>query len=431
MSGGVHRGAARVPGGHRAGVAQWRGASGAPGGRGALTGPIADPPETRRTPRAARISIALAFAIHAAAAGTLGPRIPALKARSALSDGDLGIALTAFAAGLFAGARLAAPLLRRAGSRRVIRLGTPVLCAALAFTGAVRGLVALAAALALFGALSGLLDVANNAQAVAVERSYGRPIISGIHATWSAGLLVSGAVGAILAALDVPLPVNVATMATLLAAVSFPALRALLPTEPRDSSGEGGPPPRRMIPILGAVAFASFMVEGAAVDWSAVHLRDSLGASAGVAGVGFAAFAGGMTVSRLVADRAVRLLGPTKVVRTAGVVGGAGFAAAALAGATGMAVVAFALVGVAMAPVVPEVFSAAGNAPRGHVVLGWVATMGYVGAVLGPAVIGAVAEWTSLRTALLVPAGAALLVALLGRIRSPARPAAPAPHAAV
>ncbi len=186
-----------------------------------------------------------------------------------------------------------------------------------------------------------------------------------------------------------------------------------------------------MIPVLGAVAFASFMVEGAAVDWSAVHLRDSLGASAGVAGVGFAAFAGGMTVSRLVADRAVRLLGPTKVVRTAGVVGGAGFAAAALAGATGMAVVAFALVGVAMAPVVPEVFSAAGNAPRGHVMLGWVATMGYVGAVLGPAVIGAVAEWTSLRTALLVPAGAALLVALLGRIRSPARPAAPAPHAAV
>ncbi len=124
----------------------------------------------------------------------------------------------------------------------MIRLGTPVLCAALAFTGAVRGLVALAAALALFGALSGLLDVANNAQAVAVERSYGRPIISGIHATWSAGLLVSGAVGAILAALDVPLPVNVATMATLLAAVSFPALRALLPTEPRDSAGEGGPP---------------------------------------------------------------------------------------------------------------------------------------------------------------------------------------------
>jgi MFS family permease len=384
------------------------------------------------------------FATHGALSGTLGPRIPDLKARAGASAGDLGIALMGLAAGLFAGTRLAGPPLHRFGSRPVIRAGLPVMGAALVLIGTARSVPVLALAFAGLGFCGGLLDVAMNTSAVAVERGYGRPLMSSIHATWSVGMLVGSALGTGAAALGVSPWLHFAVVAAALALSTAWTQAGLLGAdEERMPVQEEGfdtsitasdlATPVAVL-LLGLVAFGSFLAEGASADWSAVYLRDGLGASAGVAGAAFVAYSAGMTLSRFVADRLTGRLGPVAVVRAAGI-----GAAVALAGGLAVhrpvaAIAMFAVVGAALGPVVPITFSAAGNTPVGarSSALGWAVTLGYLGTTVGPVAIGFTAQLLDLRVALLIPAALGLVVAALAdRVRAAAggsTPPAPASY---
>ena len=170
--------------------------------------------------------------------------------------------------------------------------------------------------------------------------------------------------------------------------------------------------------LLGLVAFAAFIGEGALADWSAIYVGDVVGAGPTVSAAAFTAFAVGLTLSRLVMDRVVRRFGAVPVVRAAA-------AAAAASLGLGLAVpepvpalAACALFGMATAPIVPLAFSAAGNLGR-EGALGWVVAAGYTGGVLGPAAIGLLSDAGGLRVALLVVVAAALLVVpLAGRVRT-------------
>jgi predicted MFS family arabinose efflux permease len=394
--------------------------------------------------RRARAATASAFVAHAVAAGTLGARLPAIKDRVGLTDGELGVALTGYALGLFLGTRVASIPIRRLGSRAVVRVGTPLLAAALVAPGAATTLPLLVTAAFSLGVLSGVVDVAMNVQAVAVERLYRRPIMSSIHGMWSAGLLLGAAIGAGAAALHVAVPIHFASVGAALAASSLPALRGLLgSTEEREASdpdarhGRSSPRwsllPARII-LLCLICFGSFLGEGAAIDWSAVYLRDDLGTSAGVAAVGFVAFSLGMTAARFGADRLSARLGPVTVVRGGGLLAAGSLTAGLLQRSFIGAVIALVLFGVALAPVVPITISAAGAHVRGggSRELAWVVTAGYVGSILGPAIIGLVAEHAGLRTALGIPAALSLVIAALaGSMASAigARPGpAPPPH---
>ena len=368
--------------------------------------------------RAARISVIGAFGLHALAMGTLGPRIPALQEQTGAATGELGIALSGLAVGLFVGTRLAGPADRAFGERRVLRAGMPLLAAGLIAPAFAGNLVTLTAGLVLLGLASGLLDVAMNAAAVRVERGIGRPIMGSFHGVWSAGVLVSGLVAAGAAAVGAGPDVHFTAMAAALVAVSLVALRGLLAPEPmpEDAHRGGIAAGLRSTPIvlLGAIAFCALVAEGAAADWTAVFLRDALEARESTAALGVAGFALGMTAGRFVADRVVARFGPVLVVRAGGLLAAASLATALLAPNPATAFPGFVLLGVALAAIVPVVFSAAGNvrnAPPGA--LGWVVTFGYLGAIVGPALIGLATHAVSLRAALLVPVAAGLVIALL------------------
>ena len=377
------------------------------------------------------MSVVFAFATHAAVVGTFAPRVPALKARAGVSAGGLGGALACFAAGLLLGTRLAGWPVRRFGSRAVTRLATPLMCASLAAVGFVHDLDSLAASLFALGIFGGVLDVSFNTHAVEVERGYGRPLMAGIHAAWSAGLLLGSAGGTVAAALHASLPVHFGVTALVLATTSLWALRNLLPraTEVADVAvppgADEGPSrvdARRVVPVvlIGAVAFSSFLGEGAAADWSAVYVR-GLGASAGVAGVAVVLFSLDMMACRFVSDRLAARFGPVVVVRMGGLLAASALALGLAVGTRWAALASFALLGLGLAPVVPTAFSAAGNTPtgRGRNALGWAVTFGYVGSILGPALIGWTAEWAGLRAALSIPAALALVIALLApRVRA-------------
>ena len=363
-----------------------------------------------------RAAVAAAFLIHSTVSGTWAPRLPAIKESLGLSDGELGTALVGLAIGLVAGTRLAGAPIDRFGSRPVMRAGFPLLAATLLLPGLAGNGLALFGSLLVLGVASGALDVAMNAQGIEVERVLRRPILSGLHGLWSVGLGIGAAVAAGAAAIGADPLEHFAVVAAVLAVLSVVFLRGLLPAhdQVREASHEAEPPDVRWtwaLLLLGVIAFCSFVGEGSASDWSAVYMTQELGTSEALGAVAFAAFAVTMAAARFAADPLRTRLGNVPLVRGGSLIAAAGLGAGLLIHEPWAGIAGFALLGLGLAAVVPIAFSAAGDLdPRatGRLV-GRVATIGYVGSVAGPIMIGWLAEATSLRTAL----GLVVLLALV------------------
>jgi predicted MFS family arabinose efflux permease len=370
-----------------------------------------------------RASVGALFFVNGAVIASWVPQIPGVKARHALSDAELGLALLAMAAGAVAALPVAGWLVARLGSRRVSAATAIGLCVALPPPVLSPNVPLLVAALAVLGALNALLDVSMNSQAVEVEHRYGRAIMSSFHALWSMGGLAGAGVAGLAMAWSVARePLIVAT-----AGASLGVVLAARPGLVGAALGRGGGAPafgrpRRRLMALGGLAFAGLLTEGAMADWSAVYLHDSLGTDPAYAAAGFAAFAGAMSVGRLVGDRAVQRLGPRLVLRVSGAIAAVGLGAGLLAGLPIVAVVGFGAVGLGVANTIPLLFGAAARLPGipSAAALAAVATTGYLGYLAGPPLIGLLAEATSLPAALgLVCVCCALLACGAGKL--PAR----------
>ena len=371
-----------------------------------------------------RTAVAAAFLIHSTVSGTWAPRLPAIKESLGLSDGELGTALVGLAIGLVVGTRVAGAPIDRWGSRPFMRAGFPLLAGTLLLPGLAESGPTLFLSLLVLGLASGALDVAMNAQGIEVERTLGKPILSGLHGLWSVGLGLGAAAAALAAAAGLdPLP-HFAIVAAVLALASLAFLRSLLPEreQVRAEVAEG----KERIPLhwtlplalLGVIAFCSFVGEGSASDWSAVYMTQELGTSQALGALAFTAFAVTMATSRFVADSLRIRFGNVLLVRTGSLIAAGGLGLGLLIHEPAAAIAGFALLGLGLAAVVPIAFAAAGEIdPRatGRLV-GRVATVGYVGSVAGPIAIGWLAEATSLRTALgLVVLLAAVIAATAGR----------------
>jgi fucose permease len=262
-----------------------------------------------------------------------------------------------------------------------------------------------------------------NAQAAAIETAYGRPIMSSFHAAWSLGTFAGVGVGTIAlgAGLDLAPQLALITAATLLATplLGRPLLRD-------DQAAEGHrivlPWGNRRLLLLGGIMFAALLCEGAAADWTAVYLRDSLSAPVELAGLGYASFAIAMFVGRAFGDRWVARYGGALVVGTLAAAGAVALVAVLLLGQPIPALLGFAVFGLGVAVIVPVCFSAAaaGGGHPGHSIAA-AATAGWVGFLLGPPVIGWVAHATSLPLALgLLPILCVLIVLGARQLRTPA-----------
>jgi fucose permease len=382
--------------------------------------------------RRARVAVTTTFAVHAVVAGSLGPWIPRLKARSDLDAAGLGLALTGFAAGLVVGTRLAAPAMRRVGGRTTVRVGVPLLAAAFALLPFTRSLASLFAAFSALGLVSGLLDVAMNAEAVDVERRYGRRVMSAMHGTWSVSMLGGAALASVSVAAGLDIVVYFATVAVLLVGASLPILRWLLsPLEARDEfTGDEATPDRDgrlpLVVLLCLIAFLAFMTEGIAAEWSAVYLNESVGTTVGTAGLGVVSFAAGMAISRFVIDGALDRFEASVVVRLGEGVGAIALGTALVVNAAWVSMPAFFLLGLGIGPAVPLAFRAAGRlrldgARSG---LGIVLTAGYLGSILGPIAVGFTADRVGYRAAFVIPVFACVIVAAVaGAVRESGRTA--------
>ena len=387
----------------------------------------------------ARFGVSWAFLVHALVIGTWAPRIPAITERAGIDAGQLGVALTAMALAFVVGARLASWPLARFGSGPVTRTSAIAISLALLGPAFASNLPSLTAGLIAVGAAGGVLDVAMNLQAVLVERRYARPLMSGFHAMWSLGSM-AGALGAGGAARGgVSVPVHLSAAGLVLAVASWGVLRGS--TEPDvirpGSRRSDGPTDRRhrwSLPavglLLGVLGFSSFLAEGSAADWSALYLRDVVGASAAVASAGFAVFEGTMAVVRLGGDRLTARFGPVTVVRSGAALAASGLAVVLAARGPAWTLLGLAAFGGGLGPVVPTVFSAAGNVRAGTegAVLSAVVTMSYIGTILGPLAIGYTASLANLHVGMAIPLVLVVVIAIGARSVSNAAGWRPAPH---
>lgn len=379
--------------------------------------PVAAVP-TRRD-RRARIAVAVFFALHGVAAGSWAGRIPWVKEVRHLSSAALGLALMGAAIGGLVSAPLAAWLIGRFGSRAMTRLGGLTMAASVPLVAFSPGLPTIFASLVLFGAAGGVCDVAMNANGVVVQRHYGRSIMSGLHGVWSLGGLTGSALAGLAARAGLSAPAHLLIAGVALGVAGLIAGFWLTPA-PRSEHGRALAWPGRGLLLLGLVIFCGLFAEAAAADWSAVYLRTAADAPQDVAAWGYSAFSLAMAVVRLAGDRLAERVGSARLVRVAALTGAGGLALGLLVPVTPVLIVAFAVLGLGMATVVPLTFSAAGRTP-GHdpgTAVAAVATVGYAGWLLAPPVIGFVAQGTSLTFALvLVTAVTALIAVPAGALR--------------
>jgi MFS family permease len=388
--------------------------------------------------RRARGAVTAIFLLNGLLFGSWAARIPAIRDRLSLSDGELGIALAFIPIGAIVAMPLAGWLGARVGSRRATRLAFALACLTLGVVALAPSLPALAALALFVGVAMGSLDVSMNVHGVTVERRYGRPILSGFHAAFSLGGLAGAALGALAAAAGVDVRVHLAVVSAISAAVGLVWSRRFLPGS-ADAAAEHEPifvRPPRAVWALGGLAFACLLIEGASADWSGVYLKTNLGASAGYAALGFTAFSVTMTLGRIFGDRLVERLGSVRLVRAGGAVAAVGFGAALLVSAPPAALVGFACLGAGMSSVIPIVFRAAGHVPgmASSVSLSAVSSVGYLGFVAGPPAIGGLAELVGLPVALgvlvLLAAAVAALASTTARAEVAPVAAQPEPVAA-
>ncbi|MFE5208733.1 MFS transporter [Streptomyces sp. NPDC056600] len=368
-----------------------------------------------------RVATALYFLLFGATLGCWTSRIPAIKSELGLSDGELSLALLAFAVGAIAGMLGLGRLVDRWGSFRVLVPTALLEGVLLGPTAFMPSLASLMAALFVFGLVHGTLNIAMNANGMEVQRAWGRPVVTSFHAVYSIGGFLGAAAGGAFAHQDVSPEATFAAVGAVVLALALWAIAWTLRGEtappaaadPESSIGRGrGRPQPAGLLLLGGLAMCTLVGEGTAADWSAVYLHESLGSTPAFAAAAFAAFSVAMTVGRLLGDGLAARFGPVRLVRGCGVLASAGMIAALLIGHPVAAVVGFACLGAGMSCIAPQVYMAAAqrDPARTGAALSLVVSLGYVGFLVGPLVIGAVSTVTGLPTALGIPAVLILLV---------------------
>ena len=368
-----------------------------------------------RGPRAATVAV---FFSHGLLFASWTAHIPQVKDHAGLSVGALGLALLGAPVGSVVAMLASARLLPRLGSRRMVRCCLAGYCAAGPLAGLAGSLPALFAALFAWGAFQGSLDVSMNTQAVAVERARGRPLMSGFHGCWSLGTFAGAAAGVAGVAVGMSLTIQLLLLGLPVLIVGETLSARMLPdASPADDMSPGtGPGTRpatgrpnrparrfsRAVLILGAIAFASMLCEGASADWASVYLRGPLHAGAAVAGLGYAAYSLTMVIVRLSGNRLLGRFRVQSVLPVLATLACAGFTAGLAAGTGAAAITGFACLGIGLALIVPTLNSAAGRLPGlspGAAIVA-VSTCGWLGFVCGPPLIGELAAATSLPVAL-------------------------------
>lgn len=370
-----------------------------------------------------RAAVTVVFALNGFMFGSLMARVPAIKGDLALSDGELGLALLCSSLGLVLSQPLAGAASARFGSRPVVAAGVGLYGGLLSLPALAPDLAALVAAFAILGLGAGFLDVAMNAQGVQAEQRHERAIFSSFHAAFSFGAMAGAGAAGVAAASGVGPEPHLAVVGAAVIALGLAAAARMLPASAdAQTGGQLFARPSRKLLAFATIAFCALLVEGSASDWSAVLLAEWREASEGLAAGGLAAFSAAMGAGRLAGDPLRERLGPMGLMRAGAVAGLAGTTLVVLPLPAAVTIAGFVVVGLGIASTFPLALLLAAEAPGATTApaIAAVSTTGYAGLLAGPAIIGGLAEVSSLPAALCATALACAAIAALAHAAGPA-----------
>ncbi|KAB7731485.1 MFS transporter [Rudanella paleaurantiibacter] len=340
-------------------------------------------------------AVGLVFASDSLLFGSWVAHIPHIKQRLQLSEGELGLVLFAMPAGLLTMNPLTGYLIAKLGQARACFWAAICLALAMCIPVNAPNVWVLVLGLYMVGLAGALINVAMNTLATDVEKSTGLAIMSSCHGMWSVGGMVGSAVAGAVIALNVAPEIHLPLMGllVLLITVGVRPVLARIPVQPTTEQASFVMPNLNLLLMI-LIGLALAMGEGTAFDWSAVYLRETLGASSQVAALGFGAFSLTMTLGRFMGDALIPRLGAQRFLFLGGLIAAAGLFLAVLVPVPGVALLGFALLGAGCSLGAPILYAAALRVPGIPPAAGLAtfATFSFIGFLAGPPVIGFVAE---------------------------------------
>ncbi|MGH3936302.1 MAG: MFS transporter [Pseudonocardiaceae bacterium] len=367
----------------------------------------------------ARTAVAASFLVNGAAFASLLSRAPGIRDTLGLSSAQLGLLLLCLSGGAILGLPLSGRIVHRMRPARAALVASLTVTTGLLplATGLHVGVVGPAAVgFVLIGLGAGIWDVAMNVEGADVERRLGRSLMPRLHAAFSLGTVAGAGVGAVSAAIGVPLALQVFVIAALVPALMAVAVRFFLPGNDaaRDAPGGGEVlaawrEPRTL--MIGLLVLGFAFIEGSANDWIAVAMVDGYGTSEAVGAIGFGFFVAAMTTGRLVGSSALDRFGRVWVLRATAVTTAAGLLIVVLGGgSTVVGLAGAALWGLGASLGFPVGISAAADDPvRAAARVSVVSSIGYTAFLAGPPLIGLGAQRAGILQALLIVFGAIAL----------------------
>jgi len=357
-----------------------------------------------------RLAVGGIFFLQGLCFASWASRIPTIQQNLGLSESELGAVLFSLPVGLMLSLPLAGWLITKVGSRKVVILNVLLYSLILAFLGFAQNTFQLVTGLFFFGLVANMVNIAINTQAVGVEVLYKKSIMASFHGLWSLAGFIGAAIGTIMIGNGIiPFHHFLIMLAVSWVGAAFCASYLLK----HDSKGSENQPifvkPDKSLINLGIIAFCSMICEGAMFDWSGVYFKKVVQAEPAWVGAGYTAFMCTMALSRFFADWFTSHFGLKLILQLSGILTAAGLIIAVLLPQLPTAILGFLLVGAGVSSVVPLVYGAAGKSTvmSPGVALAAVSTIGFLGFLIGPPLIGLVAGASSLK-------GSFAIIAIMG-----------------
>ena len=348
-------------------------------------------------------------------------RIPGVKEKLDLSDGALGVALFFTPLGAIISMLVSAKMIHTIGEGKTTIYALLFFCVVILSPILAFDFISLCIALFLLGFSMGWLDIAMNAVVNTIEKKEMISIMSTTHGFYSLGGIVGGSLGGLLAGLGVDPILHFSISGTVVLLVTLLFINKQVGDIRDDKTVDPIPlfaVPRRPMVGLAVIAFCIMIGEGAVADWSTVYLDEFLGSGATLAGLGYAGFSLTMTLGRFNGDYYVQQYGRSKVILfgvTIAIIG----ILLLLATEVAWAITGFTLVGMGYSCIIPVLFSSAAKVVGVNPAYGLasVASAGYFGFLIGPVIIGLIAEMFGLNNGFMLLL-VLTIIALIGTKKS-------------
>ena len=354
-----------------------------------------------------RVSVSAFYFIQGLVFATWASRIPDIKNLLGMNEAMLGGVLFFIPAGQMTAMALSGWSVSKYGSKRMLLLSATMYSLILILLGSSTSIFQLSVSLFLFGMSANLFNIAINTQAIGVERLYGRSIMASFHGLWSLAGLTGGLISTLTVALDISTLIHFVLIVIIFFTVLLSLKNSVLPRDEQQSKKGATDKkvfiwPDRYVIMLGFMAFGTMICEGTMFDWSSVYFEQIINPPKNLIRLGYIAAMFGMTGGRFVADSFITRFGVVNILKTCGLTISTGLLISTIFPYLITATIGFLLVGIGVSAIVPITYSMAGKSKTmlPGIALAAVSTVGFLGFLIGPPIIGFIAHALNLRWSL-------------------------------